>query len=534
MVHAPAPVRAATVPQLLDATAGTSADRLAIRDGEVELTYSQLRDEALTCAAAFVESGVRPGDRVAIWAFNSVEWVVAYFGLIYAGATLVPVNTRFRGREAAEILARGRVHTLCTVTDFLGLDYVDMLRSSNVDLPDLQQIVVLRGKAPAGAITWPAFRSRASAESVAAARARAEAVGPDDIADVLFTSGTTGTPKGVMMTHSRSLHVAFDYVDQTGLGSDDRYLMVNPYFHMFGLKAGILAATAVGAAMFPVSSFDVDDVLTRVQRDRISAMPGPPTLFQGILDHPSREQFDLSSLRVAVTGATDIPIEVMERIVAALPSISILNGYGLTEAGTVSGTVVGDDIESVVSSSGRQRPGVEIRFVDEDGAQQAPGTPGEIWIRSPAVMLGYLDDPASTSAVLTADGWLRTGDIGTFDEHGMLHIVGRLKDMFIVGGFNAYPAEIENMLLRHPAVAQVAVIGVPDARLGEVGMAFVVPVPGAECSPSAIIAWARQEMANYKAPRVVRIVDQLPINATGKVLKTELREWAAQVDFSSN
>ena len=235
-----------------------------------------------------------------------------------------------------------------------------------------------------------------------------------------------------------------------------------------------------------------------------------------------------------MTGAADIPVELIRRISAELPFQTVLSGYGLTEAGTASGTTADDDAEAVASTVGRPRPGFSVRIVSEGGAELAPGQEGEVVLRGPSVMAGYLDDPEGTASVLSPDGWLRTGDIGLVDASGRLHIVGRVKDMFIVGGFNAYPAEIENALLRHPAVRQAAVIGVPDGRLGEVGMAFVVTVPEDPVTGDDIIAWARDQMANYKVPRAVEVVDELPTNATGKVVKDVLRERAATARAESS
>jgi acyl-CoA synthetase (AMP-forming)/AMP-acid ligase II len=313
----------------------------------------------------------------------------------------------------------------------------------------------------------------------------------------------------------------------TGLTAGDVYLMVNPYFHMFGLKAGILASVASGATMLPEPVFDVDRVLSRVQDERVTVLPGAPTIYQSILDHPDRDRYDLRSLRVAVTGAADIPVELIRRVHEELPFTRIVTGYGLTEAGTACGTSEDDDPEAIATTVGRARPGFEVRIVGEGDRDLPAGDAGEVLLRGGSVMAGYLDDPGETAKALSADGWLRTGDLGVMDEAGRLRIVGRVKDMFIVGGFNAYPAEIENALVRHPAVRQAAVIGIPDGRLGEVGMAFVVVADDDAVTPEDVIAWSRDQMANYKVPRVVEIVDELPVNATGKVVKETLRDRAA-------
>jgi acyl-CoA synthetase (AMP-forming)/AMP-acid ligase II len=515
-----------TIPALIAGAAERFGDRPAVLDGHLRLTYSELFDEARRFGSALVDSGLEPGDRVAIWAPNSAEWITAVLGLLMAGGVLVPVNTRFKGSEAAVILSRSQARVLVTVTDFLGTDYVSMLESARADLPDLETIVVVGGEPHEGTQAWIPFMARAASARLDEVDRRRAAVAGEDPSDILFTSGTTGVPKGVVMTNGRTLRVASDWVAMTGLGASDRYLMVNPYFHMFGFKAGILASVAAGAEMLPEPVFDVDRILEHVQDEAVTVLPGSPTLYQSILDHPRLKSYDLSSLRVAVTGAADIPVELIRRIHEELPFSIIISGYGLTEGGTATGTGPGDDFEAIATTVGRPRPGFELRIVDSAGAGVPPGQPGEVVIRGGSVMSHYLDDPDATSAVLSPDGWLKTGDLGVFDEAGRLRIVGRVKDMFIVGGFNAYPAEIENALLRHPDIRQAAVIGVPDTRLGEVGMAFVVLRPSATIGGPDIIAWSRDQMANYKVPRRVEIVEELPLNATGKVQKDVLRARA--------
>jgi acyl-CoA synthetase (AMP-forming)/AMP-acid ligase II len=501
-----------TIPALTAAAADRFGDSLAVVDGDERLTYRDLLDRARIFGAALVATGVQAGDTVAVWAPNGARWIIAALGTWQAGAVVVPVNTRFKGREAADILRRCRARVLVTVTDFLGVDYVELLGQAGQELPDLVDLVV-----PG---TWPDFLGRADAGTCAEADRRAAALYDTAGADILFTSGTTGTPKGVVQTHRGTLGVATDFVAEAGLVAGDRYLMVNPYFHMFGLKAGIVAALAAGATMMPEPVFDVERVLHRVAEERVTALPGPPTIYQAILDHPDRDRFDLTSLRVAVTGAADIPVELIRRMQDELPFDAVVTGYGLTEAGTATSTGPGDGAETIATTVGRPRPGFELRIATD-------GDVGEIQLRGPTTMAHYLDDPEATAAAFTDDGWLRTGDLGVLDERGYLRIVGRSKDMFIVGGFNAYPAEIEDILRRHPGIRDVAVVGMPDDRLGEVGMAFVVTRPVTEVTGAEIVAWARAEMANYKVPRAVELVDKLPTNATGKVLKDELRARAA-------
>jgi len=516
-----------TIPAVSGAAAERFGDATAIVDGDLRYSFAELHRASMHVAGALVAAGVEPGDRVAIWAPNRSEWVVSYLGLEAAGAALVPINTRFKGREAAEILRRSRARILVTVADFLGTDYVAELRRADVELPDLKTVIVIGGDTGDGTVGWTDFVGSATAADLATAERRALEVTDDDIADIVFTSGTTGVPKGVMQTHRSTLRVAADWVAMTGIGPGDRYLMINPYFHMFGLKAGILACLTAGVTMLPEPVFDAERVLRRIAAEAVTVLPGAPTLYQSILDHPTRAAQDLSSLRVAVTGASDIPVALIERIIAELPFPTVIAGYGLTEGGTATATSPSDDPTTIATTVGRPRPGFEVRIADGAGRDLPAGESGEVLLRSGTVMAGYLDDPAATAEVLSHDGWLRTGDLGALDAAGNLRIVGRAKDMFIVGGFNAYPAEIENALLRHPDIRQAAVIGIPDERMGEVGMAFVVVRPGATVTPAEVIAWSREQMANYKAPRRVEFVAELPINATGKVVKDDLRRRAS-------
>ncbi len=518
----PSPLEARTLPALARAASRRFGSRTAIEDGPVRLSFAELEAAALRATRAFLAAGVRPGDCVAIWAPNLCEWIVAALGLLGAGGVLVPINTRWKGAEAAYVLRKCRARLLLTVGEFLGMRYPALLEGEA--LPALETIVCLRGAA-AGALAWSDFLARGESVSEAQAQARADALSPDALSDLLFTSGTTGKPKGVMTTHAQNLRAFAAWSEVVGLREGDRYLVVNPFFHSFGYKAGWLASLLRGATVLPQLVFDVPAVLERVGRDRVSVLPGPPTLYQSILAHPERAKYDLSTLRLAVTGAAAIPVELIHRMRRELGFETIITGYGLTECcGIVSMCRFDDDPDTIATTSGRAIPDTEVRCVDREGKQTPCGEPGEVVVRGYHVMRGYFEDEEETRKTIDVDGWLHTGDVAVMDARGYLRITDRIKDMFITGGFNCYPAEIENQLFALEGVAQVAVIGIPDERLGEVGKAFIVPRAGAALTPAAVIAWCRERMANYKVPRAVEIVDALPLNASGKVLKFELRE----------
>ena len=528
------PLLAETIPGAVMATIAAQPGVEAIVEPGRRATYRELGELVDASTRAMIAAGVEPGDRVAIWAPNSSGWILAALGAQSAGASLVPINTRWKGAEAAYVLSASKAAILVTTIGFLGIDTAAMLCAAETPLPHLRRIVLLDGsaaaeRAPRGAEVepWGAFAARAERVAPAAMAARRRSVRPTDTSDILFTSGTTGRPKGVLMTHGQTVAQFREWCAYAGLKAGDRYLIVNPFFHMFGYKAGWLASLLQGATIVPVPVFDVPKVLSLVEAERITVLPGPPTIYRSILDCPDRRAFDLRTLRVAVTGATDIPVELIREMRAELPFSSILTGYGLTEAGTCTGSRPEDDAETIATTAGRAMPDLEILIADADGREVARGVTGELLVRGYGVMQGYLDDPKATAAAIDERGFLHTGDLATMDERGYVRIVGRSKDMLIVGGFNVYPAEVENALLAHDAIGQVAVIGAPDARMGEVPMAYVVPAPGRSVDPGAIIGWARERLANYKVPRYVVAVAELPTNATGKVVKDALRARAA-------
>ena len=506
-----------TIPQVLDRIADQFSDHDALVTHDRRLTFAQLRDEVRRAAAAMIDLGVGAGDRVAIWSPNTWHWVVACLATHYAGGVLVPLNTRYTANEAADVLARTGAPLLVAAGEFLGADKTaDLDRDT---LPDLRHIVRVPIDKDDG--TWDEFIARGETTGAHdAVDARAAAVKPDDVSDILFTSGTTGRSKGALCAHRQSLDAPAAWAECGQLTSSDRYLCINPFFHNFGYKAGILACLQTGATLIPQLTFDPEQAMAAVQEHRITVLPGPPTIYQTLLDHPKRGDYDLSSLRFAVTGAATIPVVLIERMQSELDIDIVLTAYGLTEASGF-GTMcrADDDAVTVATTCGRPIAGFELRIDNpaEDGA-------GEVLLRGPNVMLGYLDDPEATADTIDADGWLHTGDVGRVDEAGNLKITDRLKDMYICGGFNVYPAEIEQVLARLDGVAEAAVIGVPDDRLGEVGKAFLVQLPGAELDEKSVIAYTREHLANFKIPRSVEFLDVLPRNPGGKVVKPQLRE----------
>ncbi len=504
-----------TIPGLLARAAEQFAEREALVDEDARLSFAELAAQAERAGRALTASGITKGDRVAIWAPNCREWVIAALGVFAAGGVLAPINTRFKGAEARYGLERADAQLLFTVTDFLDSDYAALLRAEP-EVPTLREVIDLRGAA------FTEFLTRGDTTGGAL-----PALTGDDLCSILFTSGTTGRPKGAMLTHGATVRAYDAWATVVGLRAGDRYLVVNPFFHSFGLNAGIVACLVKGATIIPHPVFDVDAVMMRAAEEHVSMLPGPPTVYQSILDHPRLAEFDMSSLRLAVTGAAPVPVELIRRMRAELGFETIVTGYGLTEAtGIATMCRHDDDPETISTTSGRAIPDVEVQVVDEKGVEEARGEPGEIVIRGYNVMRGYIHDPEGTAEAIDEAGWLHTGDVGVMDDRGYVRITDRTKDMFIVGGFNAYPAEIENMINDHPAVGQVAVVGVPDARMGEVGYAFVIPRHNATITADELIAWCRDKMANYKVPRYVEIVDAVPLNAIGKVVRDELRTRA--------
>jgi HIP---CoA ligase len=563
-----------TIPAAVASAAREFGDSAALAEpGGPRLSYRQLHERVTVVARALIAEGVLPGDRVAIWSPNTHHWVLGALGALHAGATLVPVNTRFTGPEALEVISRSGARVLIVAGQFLGTDRLAALRRAEytqnatddrqcLDNLSLVIRVPIETTEPAGeasepaaggaagvppepaagahagrTIDWAELDDRAAAVPRERADERAATVTAEDVSDIMFTSGTTGRSKGAMSAHRQSLAVGRAWAQCGGLTSADRYLVVNPFFHTFGLKAGILACLVSGAVIVPQPVYDPEQAMRLIQAERITVFPGAPTIYQTILDHPGRAAHDLSSLRLAVTGAATVPVALVERMRRELSFDTVLTAHGLTEAVVATMCRPGDDPRTVARTSGRAAADFEVRVAGPDGHEAGtsgreadfdhagdPGQAGEILLRGPNMMLGYLDDPDATRAAIDADGWLHTGDVGYLDSRGYLTITDRLKDMYICGGFNVYPAEVEQVLARLDGVAESAVIGVADARLGEVGKAYVVTRPGHVLAAADVLAFCRDHLANYKMPRQVEFRASLPRNPSGKPLKRLLRE----------
>lgn len=489
-----------TLPAELREAGERFGDKPAYVEGDRTVSFADLLDAVRRTAAGYRARGFAPRERAAVWAPNTTDWVIAALAVTYAGGILVPLNSRYTGHEAADIVDRAEATLVVVADGFLGRTQIADLRAASplekvrvvIDIADLASV-----QAEPGDID-----------------AVADAVTPDDIADILFTSGTTGRPKGAMSAHRQTVGVARVWGDVGCVTSDDRYLVVNPFFHSFGYKVGIVTGLTTGATLYPVATFDVDAVMALIESERITTLPGPPTIYQSLLTAPRRGDHDLSSLRLSVTGAAVVPVVLIEQmrsplVRGGLGIDTVVTAFGMTEAVVVTMCRAGDSADIVATTCGRAVPGMETRI----------GKRGELLVRGDFVMLGYLDDPEATAEAIDREGWLHTGDIGTLDEQGNLRITDRLKHMYISGGFNVYPAEIEQVLLRMEGVDDIAVVGVPDERMGEVGKAYVL----GSATADEVIAFAKERLANFKVPRSAEKVNALPRNLSGKVLKNELK-----------
>jgi HIP---CoA ligase len=531
-----------TLPAALADAAATHPDTIGVIDGDVRLTYLDYSERSLAVARALIAAGVGKGDRVAVWLQNRAEWPVICLGIWRTGAIIVPINTRLKGLEAADMLERTEAKVLFALPSLVGIDYLTLLhdacgpatddddggRRPFRDLPHLGLAVHLDdGPGTEGCVPYADFLATAGRTEAAAVAAREASLRPDDPAELLFTSGTTGKPKAVTLGHQQLLRSYWDWSGIVELDEHDRFLLTSPYAHGPGINGNIVASLIRRFASVVVDVFDAPTVLDLVLREGVTAMLGPANLYARLMAAAEAKGLtgdETPRLRLAILGMAGIPPELIARLRDEWSVERICNAYGAIESTVVSMTRRDDPPSVVETSTGRSLPDVELRVVDDAGADLPPGEPGELLIRSFAVMQGYWGAPEATAEAIEPDGWFHSGDIVTHDGTGNVTIVDRKKEVFMVNGFNVYPAEVEGLLLHHPGLAHTAVVAVPDEGSGESGVAYVVPRTGVEVDPAEVVAWARSSMASYKAPRHVVVLDELPVAATGKTDRAGLRQ----------
>jgi acyl-CoA synthetase (AMP-forming)/AMP-acid ligase II len=527
-----------TIPALLLADEAQAPDAPVLISDVERVTYAELAVAARGFAGALLALGVQRGDRVAIWLPNGVDWLVVHWGAALAGAVLVPLSTRNRPAEVAHILRQSGAAALVLQDRFLQTDYLAAVPALLAGgLPELRAVIVREttsggGQPPPSVIGWQAAIRRGAEVPADAIKARTADVTPDAVHVLQYTSGTTGYPKGAMLTHEGLIYSAGHHAATWGLRPGDAILVPNPMSHILGLVYAVLMPAISRITAITVATFDPEPVLQLVQRERPVVLLGAPTHFQMLAEHPQLAAYDISSLRLGMAGGAASTPETVRRITQRLGLVALVNGLGMSEAGSVAHTAPEDPPELHATTCGRPMPWLQTRIVDpQTGAEQPGGQPGELWIRGPGVMKGYFRDPEATARALTAEGWLRTGDLLLRGEDGCLRFVGRLKEMFTVGGFNVYPAEVERVLAQHSAVAECQVLGVADARLGAVPFAFVrvrsdAGADAPESIEDELRAFCAGQLANYKVPRYIQVVESFPLTGTGKRELRVLHEMA--------
>jgi long-chain acyl-CoA synthetase len=483
------------------------ADRVAIISRGKETTYGTLRDQVSGFRGGLKGLGLQPGDRIGLLCANNWYFVVSYLASLSAGLVVVPLNPLSPAREVERELAA--VDARALVVGPSARHTVAQLNQSS--LYSLEHVIDCG---------MPAVASHLLLDDVMAAepvplvqRDR------DDLAVLMFTSGTAGAPKAAMLSHGNLL-ANLEQAGPGGSRADDVALGVLPLFHIFGLGVALGSTLYAGARIVLLERFDPASAVTSISRWGVTVVAGPPNMWQSFANLPEVSPEQFRTVRLAVSGAAGLPPSVRNMVRERL-GLELAEGYGLTETAPTVTSSTGATIRP--GSIGRAAAGVELRLVDERGDNVEPGDPGEIWVRGPNVFLGYWNDEAATSAALTPDGWLRTGDVAAADDDGFLYLVDRIKDLIIVSGFNVYPAEVESALLEHPSIAGAAVIGVPHPHTGEAVKAFVVPSPGHSVEEDDIINFCCQRLARYKCPSKIEFVDALPEGVAGKLVRRELR-----------
>lgn len=534
-----------TIGELLDETAEKFPAKEAVVYVEQNLryTYREFQDVCNTVAKGLMSMGVKKGDHIAIWASNKPEWVITQYASAKIGAVLVTVNTSYQSQELEYLLKQSDSTTLLLMEEFKGVSYLDIFKDicpevteqlpgelSSSRFPKLKNIVFLGDEPQSGMYTWHHLLRAGAEISDEALQEIQQSLAPDEVINMQYTSGTTGFPKGVMLTHSNIINNAINVAECQCLTDADKICIPVPFFHCFGCVMGTLAAVATGATMVPLVTFDPLLVLKAVEQEKCTALYGVPTMFIAELNHPQFHDYDLSSLRTGIMAGSTCPTEVMKKVVHEMGAREITIAYGQTEASPVITQTRSDDsIERRVSTVGRALENVEVKIIDPTTGESVPnGVQGELCTRGYLVMKGYYKMEEQTLSAIDSDSWLHTGDLATMDDEGYLQITGRLKDMIIRGGENIYPREIEEFLYTHPKIFDVQIVGVPDEKFGEQVAAFIKVKEGEKLSAEEVKNYCNGKISRFKIPYYVEIVEEYPMTASGKIQKFKLKEYAVR------
>jgi len=506
---------------------------------DIRWSYRQLGEAVDAFAAGLLALDLEAGDRIGIWSPNNIEWVIAQFATAKAGLILVNINPAYRKGELSYTLKKVGCKALILARNFKSSDYVGMLRAiapalnqsepgqlDLAELPDLRSLVVISDEAVAGMFRFDDVAGLAPADAQNQLAARARAAQPDDAINIQFTSGTTGLPKGATLTHFNVLNNGYFTGQAMGFTDQDCLCMPVPLYHCFGMVLGVLACVTHGAGMvLPSEAFEPLAVLEAVSAEGCTALHGVPTMFIAELEHPDFDNFDLRTLRTGIMAGAPCPIEVMRKVISEMNMAEVTIAYGMTETSPVSFQSATDDpLDKRVSTVGRIHPHVQVKVIDENGAVAPRGVSGELCTRGYSVMLGYWGDEERTAEDIDKAGWMHTGDLAVIDEDGYCDIVGRVKDMIIRGGENIYPREIEEYLFQHPKIQEVAVFGVPDEKYGEAVATWIKLHEGETANEDEVRDYCKDQIAYYKVPKYIRIVDEFPMTVTGKIQKFIMRE----------
>ncbi len=519
-----------TLSALLRKAAETDPERIAIFYNERIFTYSHLDDMVSRFASGLLKKELKKGDRVGLYMPNYPEWIIAFFGVARMGGVVVPMNTRYKSKEVDYIMNNSEAAGLIMTSDFLNIDYVEILEGLRGKIPDLKKVMVLGDKISEGMDRFESILELGKDhEDDEILKEIENGIEEDDVVFILYTSGTTGEPKGAMLTNLNISRNAEHIAQVMKQNVEDVTLIVVPFFHCFGCVIGISASVSASSGMVPMPIFDVDEALTYMDLFDISIVHGVPTMFIGYLESLKKKDYRLNSVRTGVMAGAPCPVEVMKGATDRMGA-NIVIAYGLTEASPViTMTDLNDDIKDRVETVGKALPDQEVRIVDEDNRPLPPNTTGELVVRGYNVMKGYFKKPEETREAIDSEGFLHSGDLAIMDERGYYRIVGRKKDMYICGGFNVYPREIEEFLFKLNSVENVSVVGVPDPKFGEVGLAVIKVSKGMEkVTEDDIINYCKVNLANFKVPRYIWFIDDYPMTQSGKIQKFRLREMAME------